>query len=203
MKPGNKIIDKIVGEVIRDGQPGRIIVEGRDLLDVLSERPKNNSPQKEPDQKKDTGFFKRVWEKIQKKCTWLKWVKVRLEAPGNRGLHFSLALAIAFMMLVVSVWYGIFFIKDVILYETEFTTNEQGAIVPKKPLGGEYVLYLFNTSDIWANPGIQVNKNDRIRISISGGFNSSVEEALDAAIENTKVKYDWVLPIKMGQKPEK
>lgn len=200
MKPEQNIIDKILDGIIRAGRPGRIVVEGRDLFDVLSKLPEEEFSQKKPgkekpDQKKDENRR----EKIKRKYRWLM---VRLKVPGNRRLHFSLAVAIAFMMLVVSVWYGVFFIKDVILHETEFTTNEQGAIVPKKPLGGEYALYLFNTSDIWANPGIQVNERDRIRISISGGFHSSIEDVLDASANNVEPEFQWVFPDKIGIRPE-
>ena len=197
MKSKNTTTDVILGEAIRDGQPGEVEIESRDLIDVLSGRKEENDSTCN-----DKSILEIIWDGIRQRCRRLDWLMLRLELDGNQGLRLFLIIAVAFMMLLATVWFGVFFIKDVILHETEFNINEQGAIVPKKSLGGEYALYLFNTSEVWANPGIQINKNDRIRISISGGFNSSIEDALDAAIDNTRPLYSWVFPDSLGRKPK-
>lgn len=113
------------------------------------------------------------------------------ELSYQRGVRFVLILAAAIMMITVIVYYGIRYINDVILYENQLIINEQGAFNPKKSLNCEYALYLFNTADLWANSGIQVNKKDKIRITFSGAFNSTVEGTILAAKENTQQKYPW------------
>lgn len=114
------------------------------------------------------------------------------EIPYQKGLRLVLVLSVTVMMLTIIIYYGIRYINDVILYENQLTINEQGAFNPRKSLNCEYALYLFNTADLWANSGIQVNKKDRIRINISGACNSSVEGAIVAAVDNTEQKYQWV-----------
>lgn len=114
------------------------------------------------------------------------------EIPYQKGLRLILVLGAAVMMLTVILYYGIRYINDVILYENQLTINEQGAFNPRKSLNCEYALYLFNTADLWANSGIQVNEKDRIRINISGAYNSSVEGSVLAARENTEQRYPWL-----------
>lgn len=114
------------------------------------------------------------------------------EIPYQKGLRLILILCSALMMLTAILYYGIYYINDVVLYENKLTINEQGAFNPIKSLNCEYALYLFNTADLWANSGIQVNKKDRIRISISGAFNSSVEGTIVAAKNNTQQRYHWL-----------
>lgn len=193
MKPEDKITERLVGEAIREGQPGKVTIDSRGLYDLLSEKEVQSTPHRKE-------LVQWLWEWLLAHCQGLRRVKQWIDFPGNRGLRFFLIAATLFTLLVATLWYGVFFINDVILHETKFYINEQGALVPQKPLGGEYALYLFNTSEIWANPGIQVSKNDRIRISISGGFNSSIEHLLDASRENTVPEYGWVFPERMGHK---
>lgn len=114
------------------------------------------------------------------------------EIPYQKGLRLVLVLSTAAMMLTIILYYGIRYINDVILYENQLTINEQGAFNPRKTLNCEYALYLFNTADLWANSGIQVNEKDRIRINISGAYNSSVEGSVIAARENTEQRYHWL-----------
>ena len=95
-------------------------------------------------------------------------------------------------LLAFIIRFSIDVINDVILYDTSYHINEQGTFNPKKSLNSEYALFLFNTAEVWANPGIQVHKGDKIRINISGGFNASVKEVINGAQNNTQPKFSWV-----------
>ena len=187
MKRKEKITDKIVGEIVRKGSPGRVRLTDRGIVEDLYESSNDNSQQYKP------GLLSRCWQFLLK-WTWLRKRVLWLNVSGNKALRFSLVACTAFFMLVVTVWYAVFFISDVILYETDFQINEQGTINPKKALNSEYAMFLFNTSEVWCNPGVQINKKDRIKISISGGFQSSIEHVLDAAKDNKKPTYVWVSP---------
>lgn len=55
---------------------------------------------------------------------------------------------------------------------------------PSKSCGREYCLFLFNTSELWANTGIYLNEGDRFKISVSGAFHSSVEHLRENAERN-------------------
>ena len=97
-----------------------------------------------------------------------------------------------FFVLVFTVHFSIVFIKDVILFDTELNVNEQGALNPKKALKCEHAVYLFNPSEVWANTGVRLNKGDKFRINFSGGTNTSIYEAVKAAKNNIKPRFDRV-----------
>jgi len=111
--------------------------------------------------------------------------------PYIRGARLVATLSISALMLSLLIYYSIVFIKDNILFENRLTVNEQGAFNPHKSLNCEYGLYVFNTSDVWANTGIQISEEDRIRINISGGYNSAVQELIAATTSNSIPKYEW------------
>ena len=186
-KKQDNLTDKIVGEAIRNLKPGQVTLESKGLVDYLCVDTDNDS------ESSDGSLVRGAWSWLNKR-SWFTWFRDKFDSSGYKGLRLFLLAAMAFMMLVLTIWYAVFFINDVILFESDFQINEQGTLNPRKSLGSEYALFLFNTSEVWANPGIQVNKDDRIRISISGGFHSDICEVLDGAKENKRPKYAWTSP---------
>lgn len=164
MKSKDRLTDSIVESIIREKHPGKVVVEDTGLIEKLSSPQQSN--------KSRNSFFKTLFEKESRR--------------------FFLIVSMFFVMLVLVVGYAFYYINDVILYESEFFINEQGSFNPKKSLDCDYALFLFNTSDVWANSGIQVNENDRIKINISGGFNTSIKNVIEAADSNRVLKYSWM-----------
>ena len=76
-------------------------------------------------------------------------------------------------------------IKDDILYQPRQSSNQQGCLRIWQGAGREYGLYLFNTSDLWADTGIELSEGDRFRISYSGDFHSSAGHLVAEAQNNT------------------
>ena len=109
-----------------------------------------------------------------------------------KGFRFLAIAGVGLMMLTIVITYSIIFVNDVILFENQIHINDQGAFNPHKSMNCEYGLYLFNTADVWANSGIQVSKGDRIKVNVSGGFQSSVENIIRFADDNKELKYRWV-----------
>ena len=114
------------------------------------------------------------------------------EFPYLKGLRFTAIFALVAIMVTGVIYYSFRFIKEVILYDNELYINERGTFNPHKALNCEYALFLFNTADIWANSGIQVNENDKIKINISGAYNSCVNYVKRASEENVELTYPWV-----------
>lgn len=147
MKPKDRITDSIVDNIIQNRQRGKVTVESKGLLHLLT-------------------------------------------SSKSRILVMIVLTALGLLAFIIR--FSIDVINDVILYDTKYYINEQGTFNPKKSLNSEYALFLFNTAEVWANPGIQVHTGDKIRINISGGFNASVKEVIDGALNNTQPKFSWV-----------
>lgn len=108
-----------------------------------------------------------------------------------KSLRFELLISIIISIFVLIIIYAFTLINDYILFETEMHVNEQGALNPQKALNCEYAMYLFNTSEPWANTGIRINKGDKYKIAISGATNTSITDMLEAARNNTVPEYNW------------
>lgn len=95
--------------------------------------------------------------------------------------------------IVLTLNLAIFLVRDVVLFRHELTVNRSGAIIPTKSCDTEQALFLFNTSDLWADTGIQVYRGDRIKISASGAFYSSIRDIEEAARTNQRPEYKtWI-----------
>ena len=78
-------------------------------------------------------------------------------------------------------------VRDDILYTNQQTVNSQGCLSVKQGLEREYAMYLFNTSELWADTGIELSKGDKYRMSFSGAFHSSIGHLI-AESENNNPK---------------
>lgn len=110
---------------------------------------------------------------------------------GGRQSRFLLLLCALVISIIFIFGSFIFFIHDVILFQNKMAINECGAFVPTRSCDREYVLFMFNSSDVWANTGIQLQEGDRIRISVSGAFNSSIANLEHDTYFNCKSQYNW------------
>lgn len=167
----NKLTDGIIGWFIREGRPGKITLDSVSVSDSLLTAPEHEEKE-----------GKTRWEKVKN--------FFMLASYKHLKLIFSV-LSVALLVGAV-LYYTSKFFTDVVFHENKFYANEQGTFICKKSLDREFAFFVFNTSDVWANPGIQINEDDDLRINISGGFNSSIMYMLDAAKANQKPKYLWV-----------
>lgn len=113
----------------------------------------------------------------------------------NRKAMTNLCTLLA--LLIISVWFlvhfAIFLVKDVIMYQKDIQVNETGAFMQSKSSESEHAMYLFTTSEVWANTGIQLHAGDRIMMSASGAFNTSIRSVYDGAIRNELPEYPWIM----------
>lgn len=110
----------------------------------------------------------------------------------NRILNLLLLLCCVITCIVILIKAFVFYVHDVLLFENEVRMNQQGAFVPTQSCDREYAFFIFTSSDLWANTGVQVMKGDRIKILASGAFNSSVCDLVDRVKSNDTLKYDWL-----------
>ena len=128
------------------------------------------------DERKETKFWKRIFL-----------------FPYKNLWRFFLLLTITIVVSSFVLKYTISYIKDVILFKSDLSVNNHGVFMPSKACGRDYCLFLFNTSDIWTNTGIYLNKGDKYIMSISGAFHSSAGDMyLDADNNNPNPDITWI-----------
>ena len=103
----------------------------------------------------------------------------------QKGLRLLLVLAALVVGITFILHYSFVLIKDSLLFQGEINVNDKGALLPTKSFEREYGIFLFNTSELWADTGIRVEKGDLLRISASGAFHSSVGDLYAYAKDNT------------------
>lgn len=70
-------------------------------------------------------------------------------------------------------------------------TNLQGATTMNTE-DKEVIYWLFNTADLWANSGIDVEKGDELTIRTSGASFTAIHHLVKASEENYKPDDEWV-----------
>ena len=131
----------------------------------------------------------------------LMWLLTGRRRDMRRSVRFNAAIFVLVIIFYIVTAIGIlaFFVKSVLLFPPTNDVNQQGAIIMKQPCGREQSVFLFNTAVCWAKTGLQVMEGDRIDITASGSYYSSVGDLCDAARENTKPLY---LHSSVDEKPQ-
>lgn len=107
--------------------------------------------------------------------------------------RFFLLITTAIVTITIVLTFSITYFKDILLFKSNLSVNKQGVFMPSKSCGREYCLFLFNTSELWANTGIYLNKGDKYKMSVSGAFHSSVEDLRNnAQINNSNPDINWI-----------
>ncbi len=98
-------------------------------------------------------------------------------------------VALSFLYILVSMI--LFFLFDVILFEPRVYTTTNGATVITQPCGIEQAFFIHNSANYWTNSGIDIVKGDKITLSYSGSFYSTLRDLADASKYPEVAKYDW------------
>lgn len=114
-----------------------------------------------------------------------------IQALENPKLLWKLLLS--FGAMIVLLFFGLsmvaVIIKSMFPYET-IKTNPYGATIMEDE-EKEVVYWLFNSSELWANSGIMVNKGDVLTIRSSGKMHTAIHHLVDAAENNSKLAESW------------
>ncbi|MEG1622128.1 MAG: hypothetical protein RR330_02015 [Alistipes sp.] len=110
----------------------------------------------------------------------------------RRMFNFLLLAVTIILCLVAVICSFTFFLNDILLFQNKPKMNYAGAIIPQRSCSREYVLFLFNSADRWAETGIQLQEGDRIKVSASGCFNSDVTAVAHCVKRNERLKHRWV-----------
>jgi len=156
----------IISEIIRSGKSANVTVDDDSFIESLIKAPD------EPG--------KSFWKNIT-------------TPPFIKGLRLVMIIASLIIAATFLLCYSFVYLKDVVFFRNEISTNNVGALNPKKSLGREYGIFLFNPAELWADSGIRLSKKDRFRISVSGAFHSSFKDLVDDAESNeVKPEIRWI-----------
>lgn len=98
-------------------------------------------------------------------------------------------VVLSFLYILVSMI--LFFIFDVILFEPRVYTTANGATVITQPCGVEQAFFIHNSANNWTNSGIDIVEGDKISLSYSGSFYSTLRDLANASKKTEVAKYDW------------
>ncbi len=156
----------IISEIIRSGKSANVTVDDDSFIESLIKAP--DEPRKS------------FWKSIT-------------APPFIKGMRLVMVIASLIIAATFLLSYSFVYLKDVVFFRNEISTNNVGALNPKKSLGREYGIFLFNPADLWADSGIRLNKKDRFRISVSGAFHSSFKNLVDDADSNVAMpEIRWI-----------
>lgn len=80
-------------------------------------------------------------------------------------------------------------------------TNVYGATIIENE-DKEVIYWLFNTADLWANTGIEVQEGDVITVRASGAYHTAIHHLIADADRNNELQEDWISPLG-GKSPSK
>ncbi|KAA6329955.1 hypothetical protein EZS27_021280 [termite gut metagenome] len=119
-------------------------------------------------------------------------LSVLIEPNNTNKLSHFLLLLVTLVICIVFIFSSfVFFINDVLFYKETPKINSVGAIILERSCSRQSVLFLYNSADLWANTGIQLQKGDKIKISVSGGFHSDIQGLINSVQFNDRLKYKW------------
>ena len=99
------------------------------------------------------------------------------------------SLFIIVIVLFVGLSFVVIVIKNAYPYNV-IKTNAYGATIMKTD-DKEVIYWLFNTAELWANSGIEVQRNDRITIRSSGASNTAIHYLAKSADNDEKLEFAW------------
>lgn len=100
------------------------------------------------------------------------------------------SLFLVIMVLFIGLAFVVISIKKFYPYNL-IETNIQGASIVKSE-DKDVIYWLFNTADLWANSGIEVQEGDVLTIRASGSSFTAIHHLVDASKKNSTPQDKWV-----------
>lgn len=108
----------------------------------------------------------------------------------HRMWRVLLSLFLIIVVLFIGIAFVVLTIKRYYPYNTIETNLEGASIVNNEDK--EVIYWLFNTADLWANSGIEVQKGDELTIYASGASYTAIHHLTKASKENSRPEDEWV-----------
>lgn len=124
-------------------------------------------------------FEKVLWMFSRKKFDLKTSVKFNIVICS--GVLVAFATVLLYMM--------VFLIKDVVLFPMASESNSQGTLCLSQPCCIDHYIRLLGTDECWEDTGIRIAEGDKVEIVYSGAFYGNIDDYVEAAKHNRKLKY--------------
>lgn len=108
----------------------------------------------------------------------------------HRMWRVLLSLFLIIVVLFVGIAFVVMSIKKYYTYSMVMTNLEGASIMKSEDKDVSY--WLFNSADLWANSGIEVQKGDELSIYASGASYTAIHHLTDASRDNKRPDDKWV-----------
>lgn len=108
----------------------------------------------------------------------------------HRMWRVLLSLFLIIVVLFIGIAFVVISIKKYYPYNMIRTNLEGASFINSEDK--EVIYWLFNTADLWANSGIEVQKGDELTIYASGASFTAIHHLTEASKENKKPHDAWV-----------
>jgi len=108
----------------------------------------------------------------------------------HRMWRVLLSLFLIIVVLFVGIAFVVMSIKKYYPYSMVMTNLEGASIMKSEDKDVSY--WLFNSADLWANSGIEVQKGDELSIYASGASYTAIHHLTDASRDNKRPDDKWV-----------
>jgi len=108
----------------------------------------------------------------------------------HRMWRVLLSLFLIIVVLFIGIAFVVMSVKKYYPYSMIMTNLEGASIMHNEDKEVSY--WLFNSADLWANSGIEVQKGDELSIYASGASYTAIHHLTTASRDNSRPKDDWV-----------
>lgn len=103
-----------------------------------------------------------------------------------------LVMVVVLVLVFIGVTAVVLIVKKFYPYNT-INTNKYGATIIENE-NKDVIYWLFNSADLWANSGIEVEAGDVISVQTSGSFHTAIHHLVEDAEKNVSLRDQWMNP---------
>lgn len=125
---------------------------------------------------------------------WFEKVGYIVETKGfdlsrSNKLNAFVLFGVAVLCIYLMISSLLFFVRDVVFFQSEISTTPTGVMKMTQPCGVEHYVFVHSSAKLWNDTGVDVVKGDKVKISYSGAFYSSIRDLSESAINRRPTKY--------------
>ena len=119
------------------------------------------------------------------------WMFSRKKFDLKTSVKFNIVICSGVLVAFATVllYMIVFLIKDVVLFPMASESNSQGTLCLSQPCCIDHYIRLLGTDECWEDTGIRIAEGDKVEIVYSGAFYGNIDDYVEAANINRKLKY--------------